>query len=82
MIKKGDNVICIDDTYHVGHDIKLPCKLGEICTINDIQGKYVIMFGGNWLFSLNNKYSCSYFFNYFIPISELRERQIKSVLDD
>jgi len=88
MIKKGDKVICIDDVVDVD-DYSTPFEKGNIYEVSAIVShdwfdntRSVLMFDNSYLFDYDFPDSEIYFFKYFILLSEFREQQIKTILDD
>jgi len=84
MIKTGDKVICIRKDYinlsYVNSELDL--TIGESYIVELVMDRSIQIKG--WVFGKNEKDDTflRYFKDYFTTIAELREQQIKSVIDD
>ena len=83
MSKPGDKVVCIRLDYinGVGDLSKLSLNIGQIYIVEHVELYSVSVCG--YLFGIYDEtWKIRSFSDYFIPLSEWREKQIKIVLDD
>ena len=93
MIKAGDKVVCVKDYEYVYTNRKANYTEGftyEVLGIGEQTGRAYIKcddedYGrraGSFFDIHGDSINSPLFSDYFIPLSEFREQQIKSVLDD
>lgn len=92
MIKTGDKVVCIKEyetlTINTYISRKANYRKGftyEVLGISKTTGRvYIKCDNGDYTsFGIvDNLFNSDFFLDYFIPLAEFRENQIKSVLDD